>query len=76
MPNAQLVPVTSTAEAVKNLKPDSNTAAIAGKLAGRIYGVSSQADGIQDRKNNVTRFLVVARNSLPKREKMLNIERV
>lgn len=70
LPNAQLTPVTSTAEAVKSLKAGSRIAAIAGKLAGRIYGVSSQADSIQDRKNNVTRFLVVARKSLPKREKV------
>ncbi len=70
LPSAKLIPVTSTAEAVKNLNPESPTGAIAGNLAGRIYGVSSQADNIQDRKNNVTRFLVVARKSLPKRDEM------
>ena len=36
-------------------------------MAGRIYNVPPQAEAIQDRKNNVTRFLVVARNALPQR---------
>ena len=63
-----MVPQTSTAEAVRSLSNDNKSAAIAGKLAGRIYQVPLQAEGIQDRKNNVTRFLVVARKPLPKRE--------
>lgn len=67
LPKARLVPHTSTAEAVRSLSSDDRSAAIAGKLAGRIYQVPLQAEGIQDRKNNVTRFLVVARKSLPKR---------
>ena len=67
LPNAQLVSVSSTAEAVSNLKPGSKISAIAGSMAGRIYNVPSQAEAIQDRKNNVTRFLVVARNALPQR---------
>lgn len=70
LPNARLVPFTSTAEAVRSLKPDSKTAAIAGSLAGRMYDVPSQSQGIQDRKNNVTRFLVVARKPLPKRDEV------
>jgi chorismate mutase/prephenate dehydratase len=70
LPNVRLIPVTSTAEAVKGIIPNSNSAAIAGKLAGRIYEVPAQAEAIQDRKNNITRFLVVARKSLPKREQV------
>jgi chorismate mutase / prephenate dehydratase len=70
LPNARLVPLTSTAEAVRSLNPNSKTAAIAGSLAGRIYEVPSQSQGIQDRKNNVTRFLVVARKPLPKRDEV------
>lgn len=70
LPKARLVSVSSTAEAVKSLSPDSKISAIAGKLAGRIYNVPSQGDSIQDRKNNVTRFLVVARKAIPKREKV------
>jgi chorismate mutase/prephenate dehydratase len=68
LPKVRLVPVTSTAEAVKNLELGSSVSAIAGKMAGRIYDVPAQVDAIQDRKNNVTRFLVVARNALPQRD--------
>ena len=42
LPKARLVPVTSTAEAVKNLEPGSSVGAIAGKMAGRIYDVPAQ----------------------------------
>ena len=70
LPNARLVPYSSTAEAVRSLSLDSSIAAIAGNLAGRIYTVPSQAEGIQDRKNNVTRFLVVARKPLPQRDEV------
>ena len=43
-------------------------AAIAGKLAGEAHGVPMIDSGIQDRKDNVTRFLVVSRNPSAKRE--------
>ena len=68
LPNAKLSPLTSTAEAVVDCTKGRGIAAIAGKLAGSIYEVPLLVEGIQDRKNNVTRFLVVARNSLPKAE--------
>ena len=68
LPQARLVPVSSTAEAVRECKTSQGSAAIAGKLAGGIHDVPLQEEGIQDRKNNTTRFLVVARNSLPRRE--------
>ena len=68
LPQARLIPVSSTAEAVLECKTRKASGAIAGKLAGGINEVPMQAEGIQDRKNNTTRFLVVARNSLPRRE--------
>ena len=67
LPGAQLVPVTSTAEAVKECQSKKGVAAIAGELAGNIYDVPMLEGGIQDRSDNVTRFLVVARQSLPMR---------
>ncbi len=70
LPNAKLCPITSTAEAVVECKKENGIAAIAGKMAGSIYQVPILAEGIQDQKNNVTRFLVVARNALPRSEKV------
>jgi len=68
LPSARLENATSTAEAVRTAKGSSGTAAIAGALAGRLYDVPCLAEGIQDRKDNVTRFLVVSRNPSAKRE--------
>ena len=68
LPKARLVPVTSTAEAVKECSREHGVAAIAGELAGNIYDVPMIESGIQDRSDNVTRFLVVARQSLPMRD--------
>ena len=64
LPTARLTPVTSTAEAVKNCDKQNGVAAIAADLAGQLYQVPIIEKGIQDRLNNMTRFLVVARNSL------------
>jgi len=68
LPNARLVPVASTAEAVLESAKGEGIAAIAGKLAGEAHGVPMIDSGIQDRKDNVTRFLVVSRNPSAKRD--------
>ena len=68
LPNARLIPVTSTAEAVRESAEGEGIAAIAGKLAGEAHGVPMLDSGIQDRKDNVTRFLVVSRNPSAKRD--------
>ncbi|MEC8043912.1 MAG: prephenate dehydratase [Verrucomicrobiota bacterium] len=68
LPNARLIPVTSTAEAVRESAKGEGIAAIAGKLAGEAHGVPMIDSGIQDRKDNVTRFLVVSRNPSAKRD--------
>ena len=67
LPDVSLVPVTSTAEAVRECKIHQGVAAIAGELAGQIYDVPMIESGIQDRSDNVTRFLVVAKQALPLR---------
>jgi chorismate mutase/prephenate dehydratase len=68
LPNAKQIPVSSTAESVLQCKAGAGVAAIAGELAGRIYQVPLLAEGIQDRSDNVTRFLVVAQHALPRKE--------
>jgi chorismate mutase/prephenate dehydratase len=68
LPDAELIPVSSTAEAVCQCKQEDGVGAIAGSLTGRIYGVPELAEGIQDRADNVTRFLVVAQKALPPKD--------
>ena len=63
---AEQIPVTSTALAVVDLKEaDDRTAAIGPRRAAELAGLPVLASGIQDRKNNVTRFAVLAPSSMP-----------
>jgi chorismate mutase/prephenate dehydratase len=61
LPNADLVDVVSTSEAVRTASARVGVAAVAGALAAQRYGVKVQVRGIQDRDDNVTRFLVVGK---------------
>lgn len=63
---AEQIPVTSTALAVVDLKEaDDRTAAIGPRRAAELAGLPVLASGIQDRKNNVTRFAMLAPRSMP-----------
>lgn len=61
LPHAELVDVVSTAEAVRTAKEDNTIAAVASALSAQRYDVPIQARSIQDRDDNVTRFLVVGK---------------
>ncbi len=63
IPSAQLTPVSSNAEAAKMASEDTNTAAIAGLEAAKIYGLPVIHEKIEDRANNSTRFLVISNHS-------------
>ena len=62
----EAIPVADTAAAAADVarRGDPSKGAIASESAGAIYGLHSVASGIQDDKNNTTRFLVMAREPL------------
>ncbi|MCD6223756.1 MAG: ACT domain-containing protein, partial [Deltaproteobacteria bacterium] len=60
-PNVPIFETTSTAKAAKIAQKDKGASAIASQTASELYGLRLIAEGIEDRLNNVTRFLVVGR---------------
>jgi chorismate mutase/prephenate dehydratase len=61
MPDVERIPVSSNAEGARRARDERGTAAIAGRAAAEIYGLTVLADEIEDRPDNTTRFLVVGR---------------
>ena len=61
LPNAEVVDLVSTAEAVRIAKETEGVAAVASALSAQRYGVKIQARGVQDRDDNVTRFLIIGK---------------
>jgi chorismate mutase/prephenate dehydratase len=59
LPEAELVPMDSTAAAVLRTSHEGQTAAVAAAVAAAVYEVPVLAHGIQDKQDNVTRFLVI-----------------
>ena len=61
LPDVERVPVSSNAEGARRARDERGTAAIAGRAAAEIYGLTLLANEIEDRPDNTTRFLVVGR---------------
>lgn len=59
LPGATLVPTASTVQAAHLVQADLTAAAVASRLAARLAGVAVVEPAIQDRKPNVTRFVVL-----------------
>ena len=59
-PSLELVPMESSAAAVKRAAAEPGAAAIGSTVAGELYGVNTLHEQIQDKPNNITRFLIVA----------------
>ncbi len=59
MKHVEQVEVVSTSDAAQRAAEEPNAAAIASKLASKIYEVPVIADSIMDDPNNTTRFLVI-----------------
>jgi chorismate mutase/prephenate dehydratase len=60
-PHAQLIPVSSTAEAAKKASKENFSAAIASQVAAKIYALYILQKAIQDSLENFTRFLVIGK---------------
>ena len=62
LPTAELVPATSTAEAVRMVRDSGEPwAALGSKLSAELYGCEVLADRVEDRSDNLTRFVWLAR---------------
>ena len=65
VPDAELIPVASNAEAARRVRNMPDAAAIAGKAAAEVYGLPVLFSSIEDFKDNATRFLVIGRELFP-----------
>ncbi|HXK23019.1 MAG TPA: prephenate dehydratase [Myxococcota bacterium] len=61
LPHAERVETASTAAAAQRAVEDAGTAAVASITAAEVYGLVPIAQGIEDRRDNTTRFLVLGR---------------
>jgi chorismate mutase/prephenate dehydratase len=60
LPGAEPWPTASTVVAAREALADDSVAAVAGKLAAELHGLTVVAENIQDHPENATRFVVVA----------------
>jgi chorismate mutase/prephenate dehydratase len=65
-PSTEIIEELSTAAAAQRAEDDPTAAAVASELAASVYKLKFVEKGIEDNKTNVTRFLVVAKDSTPK----------
>lgn len=63
---AEVRPVASTAQAARMASEDPTLAAVASRAAARQMGLKVLAKNIEDLSDNVTRFVVIGRESAPK----------
>lgn len=65
LPDAEMIPVSSNAEAARRVRSTPDAAAIAGRHAAEVYGLPILFANIEDHVDNTTRFLVLGRDLLP-----------
>ncbi|HVU02692.1 MAG TPA: prephenate dehydratase [Polyangiaceae bacterium] len=65
LPRAQIVVSLSTASAARDAAGDPASAAIASQLAAELNGLTVIREGIQDRNENATRFVVLGKTDAP-----------
>src|SRR5204863_3386934 len=67
LPGAEIVAANSTAEAARQVADErpASTAALGTSLAAKLYGLEVIAADVEDSEENTTRFVLVARASVP-----------
>lgn len=65
LPDAEVIPANSTADAARTASETRGTAALGPILAGQLYGLDVLAPDVADIIGNQTRFLVVAASGIP-----------
>jgi chorismate mutase/prephenate dehydratase len=65
LPDAERVETASTAAAARRAADDPQTAAIGSSMAAEVYGLVAIESGIEDRRDNRTRFLVLGKQQPP-----------
>jgi chorismate mutase / prephenate dehydratase len=63
LPHVEIIETSSTSAAVMRASTASRTAAVGCRLGGEIHGVKVVFDRIQDRAENITRFLIIGRQA-------------
>ncbi len=64
MPKVERMPMNSNAHAAKRAAEEPGSAAIAGDVAAKTYGLNLLAENIEDVPENTTRFLIIGRDSV------------
>lgn len=65
LPDAELIALSSNAEAARRVRTQPDAAAIAGRHAAEVYGLPVLFANIEDHVDNTTRFLVLGTELLP-----------
>jgi chorismate mutase/prephenate dehydratase len=65
LPNVEMIPVASNAEAARRARDEEGTAALAGEAAAEVYGLKILFRDVEDQTDNTTRFVVVGRRLFP-----------
>jgi len=65
LPKAELVPMASTTLAAEKASSERRSAAIASRMAAKVYNLRIIKENIQDLAHNTTRFLVISTQDVP-----------
>ena len=65
LPSVERIPVSSNGDAAKRITSEWHSAAIAGSIAADLYNLQIKSENIEDRPDNLTRFLIIGNRNIP-----------